>query len=384
MKKIIRITTVPLSLSGLLQGQLRFMSQYFNILGVASNGKNNQLSQVSKLEGISTHAVEMTRKITPIKDLKAVWQLYQLFKKEKPFIVHSHTPKAGTLSMIAAKLARVPHRLHTIAGLPLLEATGIKRMVLNTVEKVTYACATKIYPNSHGLKTIILDHNFAKDTKLKVIANGSSNGIDTTYFNPKYDNLLGHTLELRATLNINKNDFVFVFMGRLVSDKGINELITAFERLCKKNFEIKLLLVGAYENELDPLKPKSLEIIDNNPHIISTGWVDDVRPYYAISDTLTFPSYREGFPNVVMQAAAMQLPSIVTNINGCNEIITHGENGIIVPVKDDIALFEAMDYILKDKGRAKAMGLKSRAHMKSHFERKVVWQAILEEYKQLQ
>ena len=384
MKKIIRITTVPLSLSGLLQGQLRFMSQYFNILGVASNGKNNQLSQVSKLEGISTHAVEMTRKITPIKDLKAVWQLYQLFKKEKPFIVHSHTPKAGTLSMIAAKLARVPHRLHTIAGLPLLEATGIKRMVLNTVEKVTYACATKIYPNSHGLKTIILDHNFAKDTKLKVIANGSSNGIDTTYFNPKYDNLLGHTLELRATLNINKNDFVFVFMGRLVSDKGINELITAFERLCKKNFEIKLLLVGAYENELDPLKPKSLEIIDNNPHIISTGWVDDVRPYYAISDTLTFPSYREGFPNVVMQAAAMQLPSIVTNINGCNEIITHGENGIIVPVKDDIALFEAMDYILKDKGRAKAMGFKSRAHMKSHFERKVVWQAILEEYKQLQ
>ena len=172
-------------------------------------------------------------------------------------------------------------------------------------------------------------------------------------------------------------------MGRLVSDKGINELISAFESLCSSYSEIKLLLVGTYENELDPLKPKSLDIIDNNPHIISTGWVDDVRPYYAISDALTFPSYREGFPNVVMQAAAMQLPCIVTNINGCNEIITHGENGFIIPVKDDIALFEAMDYILKDKVRAKDMGLKSRAHMKSHFERKVVWQAILEEYKQL-
>src|SRR5690606_38864836 len=159
---------------------LHFMSQYYEVLGVSSNGENNELAHVTEREGIPTQAIEMTRQITPLKDLKAVWQLYRLFKKEKPFIVHSHTPKAGTLSMLAAKLAGVPHRLHTIAGLPLMEATGLKRTVLNMVEKATYACATKIYPNSYGLVEIILEHQFTSKKKLKVIANGSSNGIDTS------------------------------------------------------------------------------------------------------------------------------------------------------------------------------------------------------------
>jgi len=382
-KKLIRITTVPLSLSGLLQGQLRFMSQYYNLLGVASKGQNNQLNRVTELEGIPTYPIEMTRKITPIKDLKAVWQLYILFKKEKPFIVHSHTPKAGTLGMIAAKLAGVPHRLHTIAGLPLLEATGIKRTILNIVEKLTYRCTTKIYPNSNGLKTIILDHKFTKKSKLKVIADGSSNGIDTAYFDPHYNDDPNMKLELRKKLNIGKDDFVFVFMGRLVSDKGINELIVAFDRLCATYSKIKLLLVGTYENELDPLQRETLEIIENNKNIVATGWVEDVRPYLSISDCLAFPSYREGFPNVVMQAGAMELPCIVTDINGCNEIIKHKESGFIIPVKDAKALWHAMDYILKNKEAAKNMGVVSRAHIVAHFERQVVWDALLSEYKSL-
>lgn len=381
-KKLIRITTVPLSLSGLLQGQLRFMSQYFDVLGVASNGKNNLLLKVTELEGIPTQAVEMTRKITPIKDVIAVWNLYKLFKKEKPFIVHSHTPKAGTLAMLAAKLAGVPHRLHTIAGLPLLEATGAKRTLLNTVEKFTYACATKIYPNSYGLETIILDLKFTTKSKLKVIANGSSNGIDTSYFDPEIHTALEKT-ELRNSLNIAETDFVFVFMGRLVGDKGINELIRAFDTLCATTKNIKLLLVGTYETELDPLNPEVLDIIHRNTHIITTGWVDEVRPYYAISDALAFPSYREGFPNVVMQAAAMELPCIVTDINGCNEIIKQDETGMIIPVKDDKALYEAMHYVLYNNTLAKDMGIKSRAFIKEHFERKVVWQALLDEYNQL-
>ena len=233
-KKIIRVTTVPLSLSGLLQGQLRFMSQYFNLLGVSSTGKNNELSRVTELEGIPTYAIEMTRKITPFKDLIAVYKLYKLFRKERPFIVHSHTPKAGTLSMLAAKLANVPNRLHTIAGLPLVEATGAKRMLLNTVEKFTYSCATKIYPNSYGLKSIILDHNFTSENKLKVIAKGSSNGIDTSYFNPETIEASIDKSLLLKELNIKIEDFVFVFMGRLVTDKGINELISAFNSLTKE------------------------------------------------------------------------------------------------------------------------------------------------------
>ena len=381
-KKIIRITTVPISLSGLLQGQLRFMSMHFNVLGVSSKGDNNELARVAELEGIPTQAIEMTRKITPFKDLLAVWQIFKLFKKESPFIVHSHTPKAGTVAMIAAKLAGVPHRLHTIAGLPLVEATGFKRMVLNNVEKITYACATKIYPNSYGLQTIILENRFTSKSKLKVIANGSSNGIDTAFFNPEIFNIEEHEA-LRKSLKISYKDFVFVFMGRLVGDKGVNELIVAFDKLCQEHQHMKLLLVGSYENELDPLKLETLSIIENNQHIISTGWVNDVRPYFAISDALTFPSYREGFPNVVMQAAAMQLPCIVTNINGCNEIIKHNDTGIIVPVKDEVALYKAMKYVLENKTHSKLMGVKSRELIVSEFERKKVWEALLAEYNNL-
>ena len=175
-KKIIRITTIPESLGGLLTGQLKFMSQHFEVVGVSSKSKG-VLENVGKREGIRVIPVKMTRTMTPLKDLRATWQLYKTYKKEKPFIVHSHTPKAGTVGMLAAYFARVPHRLHTIAGLPLLEAKGNKRKVLNLVEKITYACATKIYPNSYGLKQIILDHKFTSEKKLKVIGNGSSNGI---------------------------------------------------------------------------------------------------------------------------------------------------------------------------------------------------------------
>ena len=156
-KKIIRITTVPSSLVGLLTGQLSFMKNYFNVIGITSPNEHDFLKKFTDKENIQIIPVKMTRKITLIQDLMALIKLYKIFKKENPFIVHSHTPKAGTLGMLAAKLAGVPHRLHTIAGLPLLESTGIKRLLLNFVEKITYLCATKIYPNSFGLEKIILD-----------------------------------------------------------------------------------------------------------------------------------------------------------------------------------------------------------------------------------
>lgn len=382
-KKIIRTTTVPVSLSGLLKGQLRYMSNHFDVLGVTSYGDEKQIKKIKDQEGIPVITVEMTRKITPLKDIVAVWKLYKVFKKEQPYIVHSHTPKAGTLSMLAAKLAGVPHRLHTIAGLPLVEATGFKRILLNAVEKATYSCASKIYPNSYGLKDIILDHKFTKKNKLKVIANGSSNGIDTNYFKPPFFESDTKKIEFKESLEITKDDYVFVFAGRLVSDKGINELLQAFNKICESYKNVKLLLVGSYENELDPLLPESLEIIKTNTAIISAGWVEEVRPYFAISDALVFPSYREGFPNVVMQAGAMELPSIVTNINGCNEIIKHNETGLIIPVKSTKAIYDAMVFILENKEASIDMGKKCRQHIANNFERKVVWDALLKEYNSL-
>ena len=380
-KKLIRITTVPLSLSGLLQGQLRFMSKYYDVLGVSSEGSNNELSMVSELEDVPVFPIKMTRKITPFKDLYALWQLYKLFKKEAPFIVHSHTPKAGTVSMLAAKLAGVPHRLHTIAGLPLVEATGLKRRLLNVVEKITYKCATKIYPNSFGLVDIILENNFTNKNKLKVIANGSSNGIDIEKFNPNKFNDSAKKSALKESLNIKENDFVFLFVGRLVSDKGVNELINAFNKIENVLKNVKLLLVGGYETELDPLNEDTLSIIKTNTNISNTGWVNDVRPYFSISNVLAFPSYREGFPNVVMQAGAMGLPSIVTNINGCNEIIIEGENGTIIPVKDSNTLHDKMCLILEKKKNFSPETC--RELIASRYKRQIIWDELLNEYKNL-
>lgn len=378
--KLIRITTVPISLDKLLSGQLRFMDTYYEVIAVSA--EEEYLKQIGDKEKVSTYHLEMSRKITPISDLMAVVKLYFFLRKEKPFIVHTHTPKAGIVGMLASKLARVPHRLHTVAGLPLLETNGFKRILLDLVEKLTYSCATKVYPNSYGLLGIITKNNYCSFAKLKVIANGSSNGIDTAYFNPNIFSTPQNS-ELKIDLGISTSDFVFVFIGRLVGDKGINEMVAAFEVVNKKFPNAKLLLVGDYETYLDPLSLLTLDQIQTNNAIITVGFQNDVRPYLSISNVLVFPSYREGFPNTVMQAGAMGLPSIVSNINGCNEIIVEGENGCIIPVKNTSAIIEKMELLLSDEHYFKQIKLNARKMIVSRYEQKVVWEAILEEYRLL-
>ena len=379
MPKLFRVTTVPESLNILLRGQHKFMSTNgFEVIGISSAG--NALYEVSQEEEIRVIEINMSRKITPIKDFLSVYNLYKLIKKEKPIIVHSHTPKAGVVAMMAAKIANVPIRLHTVAGLPLMEAKGIKRKLLNFVEKVTYACATKVYPNSKGLYDFIVEEELISSIKMKIIANGSSNGIDTSYFDSeRISEEQRH--ELRTKLNIQKTDFVFVFVGRLVGDKGINELIDAFAII--KGSNVKLLLVGGLESDLDPLKSETIHEIDKNKNIISVGFQKDVRPYFAISHCLVFPSYREGFPNVVLQAGAMGLPSIVSNINGCNEIIQEGINGSIIPSKDRESLYKVMHKIISDEAWRKQLAGNARDIIVSHYEQKLVWDALLIEYNHL-
>lgn len=380
MKKIVRITTVPQSLRVLLKGQLKYMSSHFNVIAVSSKG--DCFDAVVKEQGVRGVEIEMSRKITPIKDFIALVKLIIFLRKEKPFIVHTHTPKAGTLGMIAAKISRVPHRLHTVAGLPLLETTGSKRILLNSVEKITYKCATTIYPNSNGLKEIILNNKLAPDWKLEVIGNGSSNGIDTSYFSAESIDI--DYKKIKYHLNINSESFVFCFVGRIVRDKGIEELIRAFTELNRNFSNIHLILVGSFEKDLDPISPEIENQIQNNKNISFTDYQYDVRPYLAISNALVFPSYREGFPNVVMQAGAMGLPSIVTNINGCNEIIINGENGVIIPPKDKNALLKAMNYFIEQKdGIVKEMAKKARPMIVNRYDQKKVWEAILAEYKKL-
>jgi len=377
--KLVRITTVPISLKVLLKGQHRFMSERgINVIGISSKGR--ELLEVAKEENILVVPIEMSRKITPLKDLRSLWSAYCLFRKEKPDIVHSHTPKAGIIGMLAARLARVPLRLHTVAGLPLMEAKGVKRKVLDFVEKLTYASATKVYPNSKGLFDFIVSYQYTSLDKLKVIANGSSNGINTSLFSKEVISEEQQNL-LKSELGIGNDDFVFVFVGRLVGDKGVNELVKAF---CELNYpSVKLLLVGPLESDLDPLDNDTLRRIDENERIISVGFQKDVRPYFAISNALVFPSYREGFPNVVMQAGAMELPAIVSDINGCNEIIIEGKNGTIIPVKNVEAVKNAMEMMITDKELYLKMKGNAREMITERYEQQVVWDALLTEYKSL-
>lgn len=378
--KLIRITTVPTSLEKLLENQLAFMSGHYQVIAVSSD--EEKLKKAGEKQRVPVYCVNLTRQITPIRDLIALWKLYRFFKKEKPQIVHSHTPKAGTIGMLAAWLAGVPNRLHTIAGLPLLEATGKKRWLLNKVEKLTYRCATQVYPNSYGLRNIVIKEGFCKPQKLKVIGKGSTNGINTSYFSPEHFKP-EQKIRLREKLGIQKQDFVFVFIGRLVPDKGIHELIAAFAVLYKVYRNFRLLLVGSYEQELYPLNQAVANDIKTNPGIIEAGYQNDVRPYLAIADTLVFPSYREGFPNVVMQAGAMGLPAIVTNINGCNEIIEQGKNGIIIPTKDKQALREAMIRIATEPELYQSLKEQARNAILTRFEQSYIWEELLREYENL-
>lgn len=377
--KIVRITTVPLSLQKLIAGQMGFMaSRGFEVIMVSSDFEDKHtLEDKERAKFIPIH---MTRKISPIQDLAALYRLFTLLKSLKPAIVHTHTPKAGLIGMLASKLAGVPIRLHTVAGLPLMEAKGLKRLILEQVEKLTYACATKVYPNSTNLKEFIISSNFTRLNKVRVIGNGSSNGIDTGFFKrtPEIEAL---AQSLCVKWKLTNDNFIYVLVGRLVKDKGVEELVSAFDTLSKAHPAIRLILVGPEEAELDPLSPNCLEIIKSNQAIISVGYQDDVKPYLALSNVLTFPSYREGFPNVPMQAGCFDLPSIVTNINGCNEIIVEGENGLIIPVKNVNALKDAMEKIYIDKELYGNMVKKARRLIVDRYEQQAVWDLILHEYK---
>jgi glycosyltransferase involved in cell wall biosynthesis len=374
LRKLIRITTVPLSLNLLLKNQLKFLSSYFNITAISGNGAD--LEVVRTREKVKVFSIEMERQISPIKDMISLIELYRYFLKERPEIIHSLTPKAGLLSMVAGKLANVPIRMHTFTGLIFPSKTGFMQKLLIQMDKILCYCATNIYPEGNGVKNDLIKFKITSKP-LKVLANGNVNGIDLDYFNldkisEQKRNLLKSELEIRI------EDFVFIFVGRLVKDKGINELITAFSKIEIRNS--KLLLVGPLEDDLDPLLPEITNEIQQNKNIISVGFQEDVRPYFAIADALVFPSYREGFPNVVMQAGAMGLPSIVSDINGCNEIIIDGENGHIIPVKNVKSLQQAMENFLENKVYLSKLRNNARPMIQNRYEQSVVWNALLEEY----
>ena len=366
-KKIIRVTTADISLNSLLKGQLMFLNQYFEVIGVAKD--TGVLKEVSEREGIRVVDAPLERPISLVKDIKGLWFLYRLFRKEKPWCVHANTPKGSLLAMIAAWIARVPHRVYTVTGLRYQGAHGMLRTILKTMERLSCLFATNVIPEGQGVLHALQEDNITKKP-LRVIWNGNINGIDTEYFKPT------------ESFMERKNDtFTFVFIGRIVRDKGIHELTE-----CIRKLDCNLILVGSFEDG-DPVDEDDKKFLLTSEKVKFVGWQTDVRPYLEQADALVFPSYREGFPNVPMQAGAMGLPCIVTNINGCNEIIKDGLNGKIIaaPLKEGTKMMEqsllnTMQWFIDHREETKRMGNNARPMIQKRYEQRYVWTALKEYY----
>lgn len=368
--KIIRATTVPLSLDVFCNGMLKELSEKYEVVALSSPGE--ELDVVREREGVRTIAVSMSRHISLLNDCKSLWNLFRVFRKEKPRMVHSMTPKAGLLCMVAAWMARVPVRIHTFTGLVFPTATGITKRILMTTDWLTCACATHVIPEGQGVKNDLLNNGITKKP-LKVLGYGNVRGIDLV----RYD----RTEEVEeAASKIRKDGVVtFVAVGRLVGDKGVNEIVEAFVKLNKENPSTRLILVGPEERELDPLKPHVLDLISSCDAIECVGMQKDVRPWFAASDVAILASYREGFPNVVIEAGAMGLPQIVTDINGAREIIENGRNGVVIPPKDADSLYDAMKKMIDPEYR-QALAKEARIMVSERFEQSYVRKCLYDFY----
>ena len=373
-KKLIRATTVPQSLNTFCKGMLRELSEKYEVIGLSSPG--GELEEVAEREGIRTIAVPMERHISLVKDLKSLIAMIRVFWKEKPHAVHSMTPKAGLMCMVAGWIAHVPVRIHTFTGLVWPTSSGFKRKVLMLTDKLTCACATHIIPEGEGVKNDLINGKITKKP-LKVLGYGNVRGVDMEHYS---------RLRVNGEALKDKDLFTYVFVGRIVGDKGINELCEAFGRIHEQYPKTRLWLVGRFEEKLDPVSAKTRELIEcpgNGIEAVGMKRGDDLLAYYAAADCFVFPSYREGFPNTVLEAGAMGLPSIVTDINGSREIIVEGENGTIIPSKDAQALYTAMWRILNDNEWREKMAGNARKMIADRFEQGFVRKCLYEFYEEV-
>lgn len=374
-KKLFIVTTVPTSLI-FFKGQIEVLKREFDVTLISSPEK--LLFQTAADYKVNQHPVVMKREISIIYDILSLVKLIAYFLKEKPNMVHGNTPKGSFLSMTAAWLCRVPSRVYYVHGLRYQGTLGFKRKLLMTMERICCYFATDIIAVSKGVKRTLIKDAIS-NKKVKIIWNGSINGIDLKHFSPKNPELK----DIRNEYNISENDFVFGFVGRLVGDKGVNEMVHSFDKINALHKNTKLLLIGNFENELDPLREDTLEIIANNEMILEAGVQDDVRSYLKAMDLFVFPSYREGFGIVLMEAAAMSIPAVSSDITGCNEIIQNNRTGFLIPPKDENALFEKMKYCIENPEEIKIMAALARKTMRSKYEQNQVWEKVIEKYREI-
>lgn len=339
------------------------------------------LEKFGQDEDIAVHCIPMARSISIRKDFSGLVRFICFFLKHRPYIVHGNTPKAGLLSMLAARLTGIPVRIYMCHGLRYQGCTGKMAWLLKIMERLSCSCATEVICVSHGVMNTLMEDGICRKEKLKVLAHGSANGIDARRFDKQQ---IAGDKRIFLEVGIPATDFVFCFVGRIVKDKGINELVTAFKALIRQYTAVHLLLVGPVEYEQNEIDEETQEEIRTNAHIHSVGTQPDVRPFMAFSHVFVLPSYREGFGVVLMEAGALGLPCITTDIIGCNEIIQDGINGKIIPSRDQNALYEAMKWFYEHRDdEVKEMAFRARPLIIERYEQHKVWTALLEEYKVL-
>lgn len=379
--KLIRVTTVPMALKVLLRGQMKYMASHgFDVVMVSADGI--ELEDVKEYEGVRHECIHMTRQITPLADLRSLWKLYRLFKKEKPDIVHSHTPKAGLLAMMAGRMAGVPVRIHTIAGLRFMTSTGLTRRILVAMEKITGHMATHVWPNSNSLRKYVVEQKLVTPRKLDMVGKGSSNGIDLDRFSR---NALKpeRIAEVKKIMRYDAAAKYIVAVGRIVKDKGIAELAQAFIRIYEQDKAVRLVLVGSFEEHLDPLDAATMQLIKTHAGVVLAGWHDDVEYFMAQADLFIHPSYREGFPNVVLQAGAMECGVLVSRIPGSVDIVDDPENGLIFAVQDAEDLYQKLNQALSQPESMKERGQRLRKKIEANFDRRYVQDQLKQKYEVL-
>ena len=373
-QKIIRACTVSLSFI-FLERMIPELQKKYEVILLSSPG--SELDEMERKYGVQGKRVPMERHISLFYDLVSLLHLIQTFLKEKPTMVHSMTPKAGLLCMIAAWLTRVPVRVHTFTGLVFPTATGLKRRILMLTDSITCACATHVIPEGEGVMKDLRNHGITKKP-MKVLGYGNIKGVDMMHYSRRPE-----VMELAQKLK-KEGVFTFLFVGRIAKDKGINELCTAMGKL--SGFApVRLLLVGWNEDCQDPISQEAKEMIENNSALEYVGgkYGNELLAYYAAADCFVLPSYREGFPNTVLEAGAMGLPSIVTDINGSREIIIEGENGVIVPPRNEETLFQAMLEMVRNKSKREYMASQARDLIASRFEQSFVQKCLLDFYEEI-